>query len=218
MFDHDYSQMLCELDIPILFVDTPVVGFADTLKADRLYMDNRSGVSEFVREMVRRGKKNIGFVGEYTHCQSFFERYMAFRDTMYLLKVPIQEKWCITGNMEVAGRTGRMQYQEYLEEELDKLSELPDVFICANDFVAMDLYNALGEKGYRVPEDVYVCGFDDSPESRIIQPPLTTIHIHSQIMGYSAVQLLLSRIKDPDLNYRTVYTETKLIYRRSTED
>lgn len=218
MFDHAYSQMLCELEIPILFVDTPVVGFADTLKADRLYMDNRSGVSEFVREMVSRGKKNIGFVGEYTHCQSFFERYMAFRDTMYLLQAPIREEWCITGNMEVAGRTGRMQYQQYLEEELEKLPKLPDVFICANDFVAMDLYNALGEKGYRVPEDVYVCGFDDSPESRIIQPPLTTIHIHSQIMGYSAVQLLLSRIKDPDLNYRTVYTETKLIYRRSTED
>ncbi|WP_334291647.1 hypothetical protein [Cellulosilyticum ruminicola] len=35
-------------------------------------------------------------------------------------------------------------------------------------------------------------------------------------MGFSAAQLLISRINQPDLNYRTLYTETDLIYREST--
>ena len=72
--------------------------------------------------------------------------------------------------------------------------------------------------GYSVPKDFYLCGFDDSPESKVVTPSLTTIHIHSEIMGFSAVQLLISRIKEPSLNYRTMHTETSLIYRESTGD
>lgn len=218
MFDHAYSQMLCDLGIPTLFVDTPAVGLSEPLKTDKLYMDNLSGIASFIREMVRRGKTKIGFVGEYAHCQSFFERYMAYRNTMYLLDLPICEDWCITGNREDVSNPDYEGYRQYLTESLKKMNGMPEVFICANDFVAMDLLNSLKELGIRVPEDVYLCGFDDSPESKIIQPPLTTIHIHSQIMGYTAVNLLMSRIREPELNYRTVYTETKLIYRRSTED
>ena len=95
---------------------------------------------------------------------------------------------------------------------------LPDVFLCANDFVAYDMIQAARQKGLRVPDDFLLCGFDDSPESRVTTPTLTTIHIHSQIMGYSAAQLILTRILHPDMNYRTVYTETSLIYRESTGD
>ena len=62
------------------------------------------------------------------------------------------------------------------------------------------------------------CGFDDSPESRIVDPSLTTIHIHSQIMGLTAVQLLATRIQDQSLNFRVVHTETNLLYRKSTGD
>ena len=98
------------------------------------------------------------------------------------------------------------------------LDKLPDVFICANDFIAIDTLTAFKKLGISVPKDVYLCGFDDSPESRVTTPSLTTIHIHSQIMGVSAVYLLLSRIKEPSLNFRTVHTETSLIYRESTND
>ena len=47
-------------------------------------------------------------------------------------------------------------------------------------------------------------------------PSLTTVHIHTQIMAVSAVQLLISRLENPDLNFRIVHTETELIYRDST--
>lgn len=98
------------------------------------------------------------------------------------------------------------------------MHSLPDIFICANDFVALDLLQALKKLGIMVPEDVWLCGFDDSPESKVMTPSLTTIHIHSQIMGFSAVHLLISRIKEPSLNFRTIHTETSLIYRESTGD
>ena len=61
-----------------------------------------------------------------------------------------------------------------------------------------------------------LCGFDDAPESRVMVPPLTTVHIHSQAMAFSAAQLLLTRIREPSLDFRKVYTETDLVLREST--
>lgn len=218
LFDHAYGQMICDLDIPTLFVDSPVAGLSEPLKADRLYMDNQSCIYSFIQEMIRRGKKRFGFVGERFHCQSFWERYMAFRDAMFLLGLEYTDDYCILENKEGMENPGSEDYQEYLTQRFQKLKELPEVLICANDFVAIDTMHVLRKLGYSIPKDVYICGFDDSPESKIIMPPLTTIHIHSQIMGFSAVHLLMSRIKNPSLNYRTMYTETSLIYRESTDD
>ena len=92
------------------------------------------------------------------------------------------------------------------------------MILCANDFVAMDVMRALQSLGYAVPDDVWICGFDDSQEASVMTPRLTSIHIHGQIMGFTAADLLMTRIKEPSLNYRTVYTETNLVLRESTGD
>ena len=67
-----------------------------------------------------------------------------------------------------------------------------------------------------MPRDVWLAGFDDSGESRTCMPSLTTVHIHTQIMAYAAVELLRTRIQEPSLDFRKVHTETNLIYRDST--
>ena len=218
MFDYDYDKMVCDLGIPVLLVDSPAPCFKKPLEADILSMDNQSNIYLFIKEMIRRGKTKIGFIGEYLHCQSFFERYSAYRNAMYLSGLPCPDEYSIIRNKEGIRNPSFEEYQEYLVECLQKLEHLPDVFLCSNDFAAIDIIQALKKLGYSVPNDVYLCGFDDSPESKIITPTLTTIHIHSQIMGYMAVNLLISRINEPSLNYRTVHTETTLIYRESTED
>ncbi len=46
VFDYDYAQMLCDLDVPLLFVDTPVMDMRPPLKADRLYMEKPHGDPE----------------------------------------------------------------------------------------------------------------------------------------------------------------------------
>lgn len=205
MFNREYDQMVCGLGLPVLFVDTPSIRDGSTLPADRLYMDNTPGLTRLVNEMLLRGKRRIGFIGNYDHCQSFFERYLAFRSAMMLADVPVEEKFCIKTN-----------HADKVMNDLSELTELPDLFICANDFVAVDAIQCLKKLGKSIPDDVMICGFDDSPESRIISPALTTVHIHTQIMAYTAAQLLMSRIKEPSLDYRVVHTETTLILREST--
>lgn len=217
VFHADYAQMLCDLDIPILFVDSPPRTEIQ-LPADMLYMDNSSCIYTFIAEMKKRGKTKIGFIGNKNHCQSFFERYMAFRTSLMIYDMEYDETFCIAGNVSGIKYPTHKEYRDYISERLSSLSQMPDVFICSNDFVAIDVIKSLRKLNISVPDDVYLCGFDDSPESKIVMPSLTTIHIHSQIMGYSAVQLLISRINEPSLNYRIVHTETNIKYRESTDN
>ena len=207
MFDWDYDEMICELGLPVLFVDGPIKKDGRSLPADQIYMNNLDEVVRFVNGMLNRGYRKIGFIGDYEHCQSFYERYIAFNFAMISKGCDIDRKFIIKEN-DVAS----------LFQKLDALDELPDVFLCANDFIALDSIAALNRRGIRVPEDVLFCGFDDSPESRKAIPALTTIHIHTQIMAFSAIHLLMSRIKEPSLDFRTVYTQCDLIYRASTKD
>ena len=205
MFDRAYDEMICNLGLPVLFVDGPNKRDGIDLPADQLYMDNTTAITRFINDMLVRGKQRIGFIGDYEHCQSFFERYTAYRYAMLMANVPVDERCCIKTNE-----------REKLEETLSTLSDFPDVFICANDFVAEDAIYVLRKLGKSVPEDVLFCGFDDSPNSRIMTPTLTTVHIHTQVMAVAAMHLLFSRIEEPNLDYRTVHTETGLIYRDST--
>lgn len=220
MFDLNYANMVCDLGLPTLFVDCPVSMDTTAPKADCLLMNNRSEIISLIHEMKRRGKTRIGFLGDKKHCMSFWQRYLAFRESMEILELPYEERYCLTGPETNSPDPSIPHYYDYLAEGLTKMKKdgLPDVFLCANDFVAIDALQVFRRIGVSVPDDVYLCGFDDSPESRIVTPPLTTIHIHSQIMGFSAVHLLISRIMNPTLNYRTIYTETSLIYRESTGD
>lgn len=216
IFDQDYCRTLCGLNIPLLLIDSPANGFDMPWEADRLYMDNQREIYRFVKEMCKRGRKRIGFIGEYMHCHSFYERYMAYRNAMYTLGLSCPEEYCLVETKP--GISSSEEYREYLVNRLRGMKSLPDVFICANDAIALDVMQALKRLGYSVPGDIYLCGFDDSPESKVVTPSLTTIHIHSQAMGLAAVQLLMSRINEPSLNYRTMYVETDLIFRESTED
>ena len=205
MFDRAYDEMICSLGLPVLFVDGPNKRDGIDLPADQLYMDNTTAITRFINDMLLRGRRRIGFIGDFEHCQSFFERYTAFRYAMLLANAPVEERFCI-----------KSCDRERLEEALAALEDFPDVFICANDFVAEDAIYALRKLGRSVPEDMLFCGFDDSPNSRIMTPTLTTVHIHTQVMAVAAMHLLLSRIEEPGLDFRTVHTETELIYRDST--
>ncbi len=212
VFDYEYAQMLCGQGIPLLFVDTPVMALKPQLKADRLYMDNQVEIQNFVRLMAQRGKKRIAYVGDIWHCQSFYERYMAYKEAMEWLGLADSLKYSILEGCAAE------EYSDILQKKLQSFDRMPEVILCSNDFLAMDVTRALQRMGCSVPKDVWLCGFDDSQEASFMTPRLTSIHIHGQIMGFTAADLLMTRIKEPSLNYRTVYTETNLILRESTGD
>ena len=130
---------------------------------------------------------------------------------MYLYSLPVHDAYCLT-QIHPRGK----DYRDFLREKLKAMDDFPELFICANDFIAVDMLIIMRELNISCPKDIMLCGFDDSPESRVTTPSLTTCHIHSQIMGLSAANMLINRIMEPDLNYRIVHTETELLFREST--
>ena len=220
LFNYEYCEMLCSLPIPILFIDTPVKPGRSPLMADTLFMENQAGIYSFVSQIAEKGKKSIGFVGDMLHCRSFFERAGACITAAAVFGLEPAEKYSIPAfppsKMQLQP-ANYITYADMLYSALQNLSKLPDAFICANDFIAINLISSLRRMDIRCPDDVLVMGFDDSPESRYHAPALTTVHIHTQVMGDIASELILGRIADPNREPRTVYVPTELILRESTQ-
>ena len=208
MFDPEYIEMLDTLGIPLLFIDTAADTDMTQIRADFLLMENHLSVFNLTDALIQNGCRSLAFAGEPGHCRSFNERYQGFMHALSVNKLtPAASQF-----------TGRTVFDtaQHLEETVRRTLQLPDVFVCANDFVAIDLIRALKKHGFRVPEDVLVTGFDNSAESRIIEPHLTTVDIPSSKMGYIAADMLLSRIKEPDTPYRIMHVRTTLKVREST--
>lgn len=216
LFDMTYAEYVCSLGIPTLFVDAPADSLKKKLNSDILIMDNRTNVISFVQDMVKQGYKRFGYIGDIRHCRSFCERYLAMQEGLMIAGLPYNDNFSICDSPDESMYNSQDLHRSFLEQSLRSMKQLPDVFLCANDFVAIDVMAVFSKLGLSVPEDVLLCGFDDSPESRVLTPTLTSIHIHTQIMGFSAVHLLLSRINNPEINFRTTETETTMVYRFST--
>lgn len=209
LFSEEYSRFLCKQNIPILFVDTPLLQKC-SLDADLLYMENIASVYKLIVSFIKKGKKNISFIGDRYHCQSFYERWQAYVSALTDNDINIDTDMCILDD-----DSNPYHDANWLADRISSLKHTPEVFFCANDFLATSTIKALKQSGKSIPDDVYVCGFDNAPEATIIEPNLTTIKIHSSSMGYTAADLLLSRIANPHMPYRKTYIETDIIYRES---
>ncbi len=215
LLDESYCRMLASLGIPLLFVDAPLFLHGDQPDVDILLMDNEQCIFSFVRDMKAQGVTKFGFVGPYLHCRSFNERYRSYRMALENLGLPFREEFCILDELDQALLQDQKLYFERLRARVRALPGLPEVFICANDFIAIDLMTSCRDF-LRVPEDVMLLGFDDSSESRIVTPALSSVHIHSQTMGQYAAALLYRRMRQPDVYNVTVHVATDLVSRAST--
>ncbi|WP_255491554.1 MULTISPECIES: LacI family DNA-binding transcriptional regulator [unclassified Actinotalea] len=88
--------------------------------------------------------------------------------------------------------------------------------ICGSDLMALGAIRAARSRGLRVPEDVSVVGFDDSPLIAFTDPPLTTVRQPVERMGKAAVSALLSEISGTRVPRTELLFHPELIVRGST--
>jgi DNA-binding LacI/PurR family transcriptional regulator len=89
-----------------------------------------------------------------------------------------------------------------------------EAIFAADDDSAYGAIHALQQAGLRVPEDVPVVGFDDSPTSRLFSPPLTTVRAPIEQAGHRAAALLGQLIRGGEIELK-VLLPTELVVRRS---
>lgn len=91
----------------------------------------------------------------------------------------------------------------------------PTAFLVQNDSMAIGALRALHEAGIKVPEEMSIIGFNDIAMAEFIQPPLTTIKVHMEYMGETAVELIAERLLSKRNIAKKVVLPTKLIVRES---
>ncbi|WP_219834555.1 LacI family DNA-binding transcriptional regulator [Paenibacillus sp. R14(2021)] len=211
MFDKAYSEMIGGLGIPAIFIDSSADILFSELQADIILMENEHSVYTIVKKLVESGHKRIGFAGDYNHCRSFNERWIGYNRALIESGLHCDLSVCIVDKDK-----NFFSEPDWVDKQLERMAVLPSAFICANDFIAVGILPALKNRNIRIPEDIVVTGFDDATESRIVDPQLTTVHIHNKDMGIITAEILLSRIKTPSKPYQITHVKTDPIFRPST--
>ena len=212
LFDEAYTRMLCGLQKPVLFSDA-YCGFPHhSLHADLLLMENKYSVYHMLHSIIKTtGIHSVGFIGDPNHCLSFHERFESFKAALMDSGIPYHPQNCIMDDDSFYGDDA------WLSKRLAALTTLPDMFFCANDLLAMQTSSCLSKMGVSIPEDVLLCGFDDTFSLSSMNSTLTTVRTPSADMGIIASRLLLNRIADPDLPATFTYLRTEVQFRQSTK-
>ena len=92
----------------------------------------------------------------------------------------------------------------------------PDALVVGDDYLGVALMKALQEKGLKIPEDILIAGVNGDPVSEKSEPPLTTFVQPCEEIGFSAVELMFSRIENPALPPREITLASRLVVRDST--
>ena len=101
---------------------------------------------------------------------------------------------------------------------MNHMPALPDAFVCANDYLAVHLMSAIKKKGLSIPDDIMVTGFDGTSQSALVEPALTTVQIPSIEIGRMSADILLARIRNPELPFSYTHIRTTPVWRKSTRE
>lgn len=92
----------------------------------------------------------------------------------------------------------------------------PTALFVASDSIAIGVLRTFHELGVRIPEDIALISVNDIPTARFTFPPLSTVRIHSEMMGIQGVNLLLEKARDGRDLPLQVYVPSKLKLRGTT--
>lgn len=123
-------------------------------------------------------------------------------------QIPIEEERIYYGDY------WKVEGYHAVDKWLSSSLKRPQAIICANDYMAITVCNALEEKGIRVPEDIAISGFDDIEDSAEYSPSITTSRMPVFEMGVEAVDKIHIHNIGVEQN-RNSYMKTTTIYRES---
>lgn len=210
-FEPDYITQLLEQGIPLVFFDFPLLDSAPRGSYDIILPESQAAVRQYCMQLIREeGCKTFGFVGDYRHCRSFYERFIGMREALFLSGLPVDLQYSFLEDDSV-GYT-----PERLTRMLDQLPCLPDCFVAANDSIAINLIAALKSKKIHIPKDVKVVGFDNSPKAKNLNPQLTSFNVDKVALGKKITCLLQDRVSNPSQANQVIYIASKVIVRAST--
>ena len=185
-------------------------GWSDTITFDSVLISNPA--CHAVEYLIEKGHKKIGYLRGRFRIKAFSYRSIGYKRALGKANFPIEPQHIIT-----LGTTTESAYRDMVAH-LEWARDLPTAFFADNDVIALGAMRALQEKGYRVPEDVSIIGFDNIPYCEISSPRLSTIHVFKQEMGEIAVRRLNDHIRQESKVKTKIQVCTEFVERESVRD
>ncbi|KJK32955.1 LacI family transcriptional regulator, partial [Lentzea aerocolonigenes] len=133
--------------------------------------DDREGAKTMVRYLIESGRRRVATITGPQDTPGGVERLGGYREVLAEHDIAYDQNLVATGDYSRASGEACMQ------QLLTAAPGLDAVFV-ASDLMADGALAAIGRAGLRVPDDIAVGGFDDSPAATTVRPPLTTIRQH----------------------------------------
>lgn len=206
---HDKAGIMALEAVP---PDIPMAAMVETPAADPgpdlpwVWLDDRKAATKATRYLLSLGHRTVHYVAipSSTHTSQRQAGWcQALEEAGAPVPAPLQCGW--------TPRSGYAAGQV--------LAADPEVtaVLCGNDDLALGVMRALQKAGRAIPGDVSVVGFDDTPMSEFLMPPLTTVRMDFAELGRACFALLLALMEREDGPPRTRWPEPELTIRESTQ-
>lgn len=199
----EYDNLRRKIRIPFVVMDG---FFQPEERCANIGIDDFQGGYKMGKYLVKMGHRNIMYISDNDLCMDH-NRYMG-------LKHFFKENSIDDSNVKLElipmRKEERINHYKILEK---KLSNFTAIF-CASDTYAIEVMNYLQDKGYKVPLDISIVGFDDIPACQLVRPALTTIKQDIKMRAETAMNLLNEQIKG-DVKRNNVILSVELVERDS---
>jgi len=199
-------NILGNAEIPVILLDSDYSPFPSRSSYDLVSMDHYYGAYKMTEVFLNQGCKRIDFLFKPYSAASITLRLHGYRSALFDRGITPDPSWV---------------HEIQPEDEISVKHLIHDTkvtnLICGNDETAAELLQTLTFLGYRVPEDVRLCGFDDVKYGQILITALTTYHQPCQLIADETVRLLLSRLKNKKIEPRTVLVNGYPVIRESSQ-
>jgi len=153
--------------------------------------NDREAVHEATQYLIAQGHRRIGLVAGPHGFRSARERRLGFEDAMRDAGIPLPRSMIAEGNYTF--ESGLIAAERLLD-----VVPRPTAIFSSNDEMAAGVIHAACQRGWTVPRDLSVIGFDDTPIAAHMWPPLTTVRWPIASMARSAALKLIAGIADND--------------------
>ncbi len=191
--------------VPILVMDQPSGG----LPVSSVYADGYMGFKTLVGYLIKKGHRRIGMLRSLHRYPCSESRFIGYVDTLRENGIEPDQNIIEESDFTAAG--GYESVKRLLRRSR------PTAIVGVNDLIAIGALKYIREKGYSVPEDIAIAGFDNIALSSLVSPQLTTVNIPVEKIAYEAINQLIRKIQNNRARNRDIVVETELIIRQTTE-
>jgi LacI family transcriptional regulator len=174
--------------------------------------DNKGGMFQGLSYLYFVGHRKIAMLSPPRNTIAGKERFSAYLEFMEAKGLPVDPRYVVeSSGYDFA--SGEMAAELLFEQCAD---DFPTAIFAGYDHLAFMVQKNLLDKGFRIPDEVSIVGFDDLEVSRTATPSLTTIRQDRTAIGHAAASVMLGRLAGEEAREPTIRVPTRLIVRDST--